>query len=56
MNAKKLKTLTDINFETNYFYQSHCIKEFKRLTSHNTKNFFKSVSQLEGEKIVWEIL
>jgi AraC-like DNA-binding protein len=56
LNAKELKSLTDITFENNYFDQSHFIKEFKRLTSHNPKNFFKSVSQLEGEKIVWEIL
>jgi AraC-like DNA-binding protein len=56
LNAKELKSLTDITFENNYFDQSHFIKEFKRLTNHNPKKFFKSVSQFEGEKIVWEIL
>lgn len=56
LNAKELKSLTDITFENNYFDQSHFIKEFKRLTNHNPKKFFKSVSQLDGEKIVWEIL
>jgi AraC-like DNA-binding protein len=56
LNAKELKSLTDITFENNYFDQSHFIKEFKRLTNHNPKKFFKSVSQLDGEKIIWEIL
>jgi AraC-like DNA-binding protein len=54
--AKELKSLTDITFENNYFDQSHFIKEFKRLTNHNPKKFFKNVSQIDGEKIVWEIL
>lgn len=53
---KELKSLTDITFENNYFDQSHFIREFKRLTNHSPKNFFKVVSQVHGEKIVWEIL
>lgn len=56
LHAKELKSLTDITFENNYFDQSHFIKEFKRLTGHNPKKFFKCISQFEGEKIVWEIL
>lgn len=56
LNSKELKSLTDITFENNYFDQSHFIKEFKRLTNNNPKEFFKNVSQLDGEKIVWEIL
>lgn len=56
LNAKELKSITDITFENNYFDQSHFIKEFKRLTTHNPKEFFKNLSQLDGEKIVWEIL
>jgi AraC-like DNA-binding protein len=56
LNAKELKSLTDITFENNYFDQSHFIKEFKRLTNRNPKEFFKSISQLDGEKIVWELM
>ena len=56
LNAKELKSLTEITFENNYFDQSHFIKEFKRLTNHNPKKFFKNISQLDGEKIIWEIL
>jgi AraC-like DNA-binding protein len=56
LNATEVKSLTDITFESNYFDQSYFIKEFKRLTNHNPKNFFKVVSQLDGDKIVWEIL
>lgn len=56
LNAKELKSLTDITFENNYFDQSHFIKEFKRLTNHNPKKFFKSISQLDGEKIIWELM
>ncbi len=56
LNAKVLKTLTDVTFENNYFDQSYFIKEFKKLTNHSPKNFFKAVKQFEGEKIIWEIL
>lgn len=56
LNAKDLKTLTDLTYENNYFDQSYFIKEFKRLTHHSPKKFFKVVKQLDGEKIIWEIL
>lgn len=56
LNASELKTLTDITYENNYFDQSYFIKEFKRLTHLNPKKFFKEVSLLDGDKIVWEIL
>jgi AraC-like DNA-binding protein len=55
-NKKELKTLTDVTFENNYFDQSYFIKEFKKLTHHSPKKFFKVVKQLDGEKIIWEIL
>ena len=56
LNTKDLKTLTDLTYENNYFDQSYFIKEFKKLTHHSPKKFFKAVKQLDGEKIIWEIL
>jgi AraC-like DNA-binding protein len=56
LNSTELKSLTALSYEHHYFDQSYFIKEFKRLTSHNPKIFFKEVSLVDGEKIVWEIL
>lgn len=56
LDSKGDKSLTNITFENNYFDQSYFIKEFKRLTNHNPKKFFKVVRPLDGEKIIYEIL
>lgn len=52
----EIKTLTDLSYENGFFDQSHFIKEFKKLTHHNPKDFFKSAKKVDGEKIVWQIL
>ena len=54
--AKKLKSLTSISYENNYSDQSYFIREFRKLTSQNPKNFFREVRLVDGEKIAWEIL
>ncbi len=56
IHANEIRSLTEISYENNYFDQSYFIKEFKKLTNHNPKNFFKEVSQVDGDKIIWEIL
>lgn len=52
----ELKTLTDITYENGYFDQSYFIKEFKKLTNHNPKEFFKVANKIDGDKIIWEII
>jgi AraC-like DNA-binding protein len=52
---REIKSLTRISYDSNYFDQSYFIKEFKRLTHLNPKKFFRQVSLLDDEKIVWEI-
>jgi AraC-like DNA-binding protein len=56
LSADEVKSLTGICYDSNYFDQSHFIKEFKKLTHRNPKEFFKVVKQVDGGKIVWEIV
>ncbi len=51
----QLKTLTDITYEGGYYDQSYFIKEFRKLTNHNPKDFFKVTNKVDGDKLVWEI-
>ncbi len=55
LDSSELKTLTDITYEGGYFDQSYFIKEFRKLTNRNPKDFFNVVSKVDGDKIVWEI-
>ena len=55
LDTHEIKTLTDDSYENNYFDQSYFIKEFKKLTKQNPKQFFKEISRVDGDKIVWEI-
>jgi AraC-like DNA-binding protein len=55
VKERELKSLTRISYDNNYFDQSYFIKEFKRLTNLNPKKFFRQVSVLDDDKIVWEI-
>ena len=55
LNSSQLKNLTEISYEGGYFDQSYFIKEFRKLTNHNPKDFFKAASKVDGDKIVWEI-
>ncbi|MDN3678242.1 helix-turn-helix domain-containing protein [Flavobacterium paronense] len=56
LGEKEIKTLTEITYESGYFDQSYFIKEFKKLTHHNPKEFFKVANTIDGEYIIWEIL
>jgi AraC-like DNA-binding protein len=55
LNSFELKNLTDITYEEGYYDQSYFIKEFRKLTNHNPKDFFKATSKVDGDKIVWEL-
>lgn len=54
-NSSELKNFTDITYEEGYYDQSYLIKEFRKLTNHNPKDFFKLTSKVDGDKIVWEL-
>jgi AraC-like DNA-binding protein len=55
LNNIQLKNFTEITYEAGYFDQSYLIKEFRKITNHNPKDFFKSISKVDGDKIIWEI-
>lgn len=55
LNNTLLKNLTEITYEEGYYDQSYLIKEFRKITNHNPKDFFKSASKVDGDKIIWEI-
>lgn len=55
LNNTQLKNLTEITYEEGYYDQSYLIKEFRKITNHNPKDFFKSMSKVDGDKIIWEI-
>jgi AraC-like DNA-binding protein len=55
LNSAQLKNLTEITYEEGYYDQSYFIKEFRKITNHNPKDFFKSTSKVDGDKIIWEI-
>ena len=55
LNSSQWKNLTEITYEEGYYDQSYLIKEFKKITNHNPKDFFKSASKVDGDKIIWEI-
>jgi AraC-like DNA-binding protein len=54
-NSSELKNFTDITYEEGYYDQSYLIKEFRKLTNHNPKDFFKSISKVGNDKIFWEL-
>jgi AraC-like DNA-binding protein len=52
----QLKTLTDLTYHGGYYDQSYFTKEFRKLTNHNPKDFFKLTNKIDGDKLVWEII
>jgi len=55
LNSPQSKNLNEITYEEGYYDQSYLIKEFRKITNHNPKDFFKSTSKVDGDKIIWEI-
>lgn len=53
--SKELKTLTNVSYESNYYDQSYFIREYKKLTNLNPKQFFDSITALEERSIVWKL-
>jgi AraC-like DNA-binding protein len=56
LTKDEFKSLTSITYENGYYDQSYFIKEFKRLTHHNPKEFFKVANKVDGDKLIWEII
>lgn len=44
-NLNKAKSLTEICYENNFFYQAHFIKDFKQFTGNTQENFKRSLSK-----------
>jgi AraC-like DNA-binding protein len=55
VNPEVLKLLTGIAHSTNYYDQSHMLKDFKALTNQNPKSFFKSLSTIHDKTIFWQL-
>ena len=55
LHSTQMKNLTEITYDGGYFDQSYLIKEFRKLTNHNPKDFFKTARKVDGNSIVWEI-
>lgn len=47
------KTLTDLTYDSNYFDQSHLIKDFKTLTGFTPKQFFKNLDTTNDKHLIW---
>jgi AraC-like DNA-binding protein len=47
------KNLSEISYNSNYFDQSHMIKDFKKLTGHTPNLFFKNLKEKYGEDVNW---
>lgn len=50
------ENLADISYCTEYFDQSHMIKDFKVLTTYTPKAFFPKITNLENGQINWIFL
>ncbi|HEY8561023.1 MAG TPA: helix-turn-helix domain-containing protein [Pyrinomonadaceae bacterium] len=50
------KKLTEITHSLDYFDQAHMIKDFKSLTGHSPKAFFKKITEIEKGQINWLFL
>ncbi len=48
--------LTRLSLLANYFDQSHMIRDFKALTGHTPKSFFRSIARLGDGEINWLFL
>jgi AraC-like DNA-binding protein len=55
VNQEVLKLLTGIAHGTNYYDQSHMLKDFKSLTNQSPKSFFKSLSTIHDKTIFWQL-
>lgn len=55
LNSAEMKNFTKLTYEKGYYDQSYFIKEFRKITNHNPRDFFKSMSKVDGDQIIWEI-
>jgi AraC-like DNA-binding protein len=55
LNSSQWKNLTELTYDEGFYDQSYFIKEFRKITNHKPKDFFKSASKVDGDKIIWEI-
>ncbi|MGF7079288.1 helix-turn-helix domain-containing protein [Mucilaginibacter sp. UYCu711] len=54
--ADRLKKLTDLAYENNYYDQSYFIKVYTKLTGTRPKSFFDAVDKLGNDKLIFQFL
>jgi AraC-like DNA-binding protein len=50
---RSFQNLTGLAHAMDFFDQSHMIKDFKSLTGHNPKDFFRKIQSPENSSINW---
>ncbi|MES2378484.1 MAG: AraC family transcriptional regulator [Bacteroidota bacterium] len=54
--ADRLKKLTDLAYENNYYDQAYFIKVYKKLTGTRPKSFFDTIDRLSNDKLIFQFL
>lgn len=53
---ERVKTLTEIGYESNFYDQSYFIKMYKNLTGNNPSKFFNSIEKLADDQLIFEFI
>jgi AraC-like DNA-binding protein len=54
--GERLKTLTEIGYESNFYDQSYFIKMYQKLTGNNPSKFFRSIEKLSDDRLVFSFI
>jgi AraC-like DNA-binding protein len=54
--SERVKTLTAIGYESNFYDQSYFIKMYKNLTENNPSKFFNSIEKLADDQLIFEFI
>ncbi len=54
--SDRVKTLTAIGNESNFYDQSYFIKMYKSLTGNNPSKFFNSIEKLADDQLIFEFI
>jgi len=54
--SKEIKSLTNLSYESGFYDQSYFIREYKKLTLLNPKEFFQTIAVLDENKMIWKIV
>jgi AraC-like DNA-binding protein len=54
--ADRLKKLTHLAYENNYYDQSYFIKVYNKLTGTHPKSFFDTIDRLGNDRLIFQFL